>query len=78
MPLEADTEITGTPILTVAMSSTAADGALHAYLEDVSPEGWVTYVDEGMLRIMDRKPLPGTFHDSDIIRTLGPLSKGEM
>jgi uncharacterized protein len=54
-PLEADTEITGTPILTVAMSSTASDGALHAYLEDVSPEGRVTYVDEGMLRVMDRK-----------------------
>ena len=54
-PLEADTEITGTPILTVDMSSTTADGALHAYLEDVSPEGRVTYVDEGMLRLIHRK-----------------------
>lgn len=55
MPLEGDLEITGTPVLTVEMSSTASDGALHAYLEDVSPEDKVTYVDEGILRVIDRK-----------------------
>ncbi len=54
-PLEADLEITGTPVLTVEMSSTTSDGALHAYLEDISPEGKVTYVDEGLLRVVDRK-----------------------
>jgi hypothetical protein len=54
-PLDADLEITGTPVLTVEMSSTTSDGALHAYLEDVSPEGRVAYVDEGILRMIDRK-----------------------
>lgn len=54
-PLEADTEITGSPLLTIEMSSTTSDGAVHAYLEDVSPEGRVTYVDEGVLRVIDRK-----------------------
>jgi len=54
-PLDADLEITGTPVLTVEMSSTTSDGALHSYLEDVSPEGRVTYVDEGILRMIDRK-----------------------
>jgi putative CocE/NonD family hydrolase len=54
-PLESDLEITGTPALTLEMSSTAADGAVHAYLEDVSPEGRVNYVDEGVFRLMDRK-----------------------
>jgi putative CocE/NonD family hydrolase len=54
-PLETDLEITGTPVLTVEMSLTTSDGALHAYLEDVSPEGRVTYVDEGILRVIDRK-----------------------
>jgi hypothetical protein len=54
-PLEADLEITGTPVLTLEIASTASDGALHAYLEDVSPEGRVTYVEEGSLRIIDRK-----------------------
>jgi putative CocE/NonD family hydrolase len=55
MPLDSDLEITGTPVLTIEMSSTTSDGALHAYLEDVSPEGRVTYVDEGILRVIDRK-----------------------
>jgi hypothetical protein len=54
-PLETDLEITGTPVLTLEMSSTTSDGALHAYLEDVSSEGRVTYVDEGILRVIDRK-----------------------
>jgi uncharacterized protein len=56
-PLETDLEITGTPVLTVEMSSTTSDGALHAYLEDVSPDGRVTYVDEGILRVIDRKEI---------------------
>jgi putative CocE/NonD family hydrolase len=54
-PLDADLEITGTPVLAVKMSSTTSDGALHAYLEDVSREGRVTYVAEGLLRVIDRK-----------------------
>jgi uncharacterized protein len=54
-PLESDLEITGTPVLTLEMSSTTSDGAIHAYLEDVSPEGRVTYVDEGIFRVIDRK-----------------------
>lgn len=54
-PLETDLEITGSPVLSVEMSSTMSDGALHAYLEDVSPEGRVTYVDEGIFRMIDRK-----------------------
>jgi len=55
VPLESDLEITGSPVLTIEMSSTSSDGALHAYLEDVAPEGRVTYVDEGVLRLIDRK-----------------------
>jgi predicted acyl esterase len=37
------------------MSSTTSDGALHAYFEDVSPEGRVTYADEGIFRVINRK-----------------------
>ena len=46
---------TGSPVLTLVMSSTTSDGAIHAYLEDVSPGGRVTYVDEGVFRVIDRK-----------------------
>ncbi|HWO34771.1 MAG TPA: CocE/NonD family hydrolase C-terminal non-catalytic domain-containing protein, partial [Candidatus Acidoferrum sp.] len=45
VPLDSDLEITGSPVLTVQMSSTTSDGAIHAYLEDVAPEGRVTYLD---------------------------------
>jgi predicted acyl esterase len=31
------------------------DGAVHAYLEDVPPTGRVTYLDEGVIRLIDRK-----------------------
>jgi len=54
-PLETDLEITGSPVLTIEISTDTTDGAVHAYLEDLSPEGRVTYIDEGMLRLIDRK-----------------------
>jgi len=54
-PLDTGLEITGSPVLTLEMTSTASDGAIHAYLEDVSPEGRVTYLDEGVFRVIHRK-----------------------
>jgi uncharacterized protein len=54
-PLDADLEITGSPILTLVMASTATDGAVHAYLEDVAPDGRVTYLDEGIFRLLHRR-----------------------
>lgn len=84
-PLDSDLEITGSPMLTLEMSSTTTDGALHAYLEDVSPEGRVTYLDEGVLRVLDRqevdpKGLPytplGPAH-SFLRRDAEPLTPGE-
>jgi uncharacterized protein len=54
-PLETDVEISGSPILTLEIASTTTDGAVHGYLEDVSPSGRVTYIDEGMLRFVDRR-----------------------
>lgn len=54
-PLPADLEITGTPVVSIILSSTERDGALFAYLEDVAPDGRVTYLTEGMLRLIHRK-----------------------
>jgi uncharacterized protein len=42
-------------VLALEMSSTTSDGAIHAYLEDVAPTGRVTYIDEGIFRVIDRK-----------------------
>ena len=54
-PLDTDLEITGSPVLTLKMASTTSDGAIHAYLEDMSTEGRVTYLDEGVFRVIHRK-----------------------
>ncbi|MFC1660065.1 CocE/NonD family hydrolase [Gemmatimonadota bacterium] len=54
-PLEEDLEVTGYPILTLHFSSTHEDGAVFAYLEDVTPDGRVVYVGEGQLRLLHRK-----------------------
>lgn len=54
-PVDADLEITGSPQVSLQLSSTHTDGALHIYLEDVAPDGRVTYLTEGILRLSDRK-----------------------
>jgi len=58
-PLAADLEVTGHPLLTLHVASSARDGTFFAYLEDVGPDGRVAYVSEGMLRAIHRRVLPG-------------------
>jgi hypothetical protein len=48
-------EITGHPVVTLYVTSTAKDGAFYVYLEDVDENGKVTYVTEGQLRPLHRK-----------------------
>lgn len=57
-PLAADVEVTGHPLVTLWVGSTASDGTFFVYLEDVGPEGGVAYVTEGELRALDRKMSP--------------------
>jgi uncharacterized protein len=54
-PLAAPLEVTGHPVVTIHVASTATDGAFFAYLEEVTPDGDVTYVTEGALRALHRK-----------------------
>lgn len=53
-PLESDTHVAGTVVLTLQLSATREDGTLVAYLEDVAPDGRVTHVTEGHLRLAMR------------------------
>ncbi|NOK60966.1 MAG: CocE/NonD family hydrolase [Chloroflexi bacterium AL-W] len=84
-PLETDVEFTGVPIVTLQVSSTATDGAFYAYLEDVAPDGRVTYITEGVMRGLHRKTSSETppytvlgpyhtFHSDDS----APLVPGEV
>lgn len=54
-PMEADLQITGTPEITIEMSSTHTDGVVFAYLEDVDEKGVSRYLTEGGLRLIHRK-----------------------
>jgi len=54
-PLAGDLELTGSPIMTLYVSSTHEDGAFYIYLEDVGPDGRVSYLTEGLLRAIHRK-----------------------
>jgi putative CocE/NonD family hydrolase len=56
-PLATDVEISGSPAVVLKVASTATDGAFFAYLEDVGPDGHVTYLDEGELRAVSRKQM---------------------
>ena len=57
-PLARDIEITGNPVVTLEFSSSATDGAFYVYLEDVAPDGKVSYLTEGELRALHRKLSP--------------------
>jgi putative CocE/NonD family hydrolase len=54
-PLTADLTITGNPVVNLYVSSTATDGAFFVYLEDVAPDGTVTYITEGILQALHRQ-----------------------
>jgi putative CocE/NonD family hydrolase len=55
--------VTGYPVVHLYLASTREDGAFLVYLEDVSPQGTVTYVTEGVLRALHRRvgQDPGTW-----------------
>ncbi|MCW3475772.1 CocE/NonD family hydrolase [Limobrevibacterium gyesilva] len=53
--LARDTVLTGHPVLTLHLSCSEPDAAIHAYLEDVAPDGTCRYVTEGMLRALHRQ-----------------------
>lgn len=85
-PLGTDLEITGSPTVALQVISTHADGAFHVYLEDVAPDGRVTYLTEGLLRAIHRKvgdprtaryvPL-GVYHSLRKV-DVQPLAPGEV
>lgn len=55
-PMSVDVEVVGTPVVNVHMASASADPAVFVYFEDVAPDGRVTYITEGMLRAIHRRP----------------------
>jgi uncharacterized protein len=54
-PVPRDTELVGTAELCLNLRTDRSDGIVIAYLEDVAPDGRVTYLTEGELRLLHRK-----------------------
>jgi len=85
-PLDDDIELTGSPTVTLFAASTHEDGAFYVYLEDVGPEGRVSYLTEGMLRAIHRKtadPLTAPYIPLGVYHTFKkadamPLVPGEV
>ena len=83
-PFATEVEMTGHTIIDVYLSADADDATVFCYIEDVGPDGSVTYVTEGLFRPMHRKVhespenynYPGPYHSykkSDVL----PLVPGE-
>jgi predicted acyl esterase len=49
-----DMEVAGDPVAHIKLASSATDGLLIIYLEDVAPDGRVTYISQGALRLAFR------------------------
>ncbi|HTQ13097.1 MAG TPA: CocE/NonD family hydrolase [Rhizomicrobium sp.] len=55
-PVAADTEIAGDPVAHLKLASGVSDPMAIVYLEDVGPDGRVTYITQGVLKLQHRKP----------------------
>lgn len=53
-PLPAGLHVVGFPVVSLRLATSGSDGAIYAYLQDVAPNGEVTYVTEGCLRFVHR------------------------
>jgi uncharacterized protein len=53
-PLPADLHVVGFAVVSLRLATSGPDGAVYSYLEDVAPDGEVTYVTEGCLRFVHR------------------------
>ena len=54
-PLAEPLQITGTPVISLNLSSTHSEGEIFVYLEDVDPSGKSRYITEGGLLLEHRK-----------------------
>ncbi|WP_260861053.1 CocE/NonD family hydrolase [Mycobacterium simulans] len=78
-------EVTGHPVITLFVTSTASDGTFFVYLEDVDPRGRVAYITEGQLRAINRRlsDAPPLYRQTVPYRTFKrsdaqPLVSGEI
>jgi hypothetical protein len=79
-PLPADVHLLGFPVVRMRLATSGTDGAVYVYLEDVDPDGEVSYLTEGCLRFLHRRTagpaqpmclrVPRTFARPDALRVV--------
>jgi putative CocE/NonD family hydrolase len=83
-PLDADTEITGHPVLHLWVTASTDDADFMAYLEEVGPDGSSTYITEGVLRASHRALSTPTWNNMGLpfhrglAADVAPLPEGEV
>ncbi|MEV6318881.1 CocE/NonD family hydrolase [Streptomyces sp. NPDC051776] len=65
-PLRRDVRVTGMPVVKLRMAVDKPDADVRVYLEDVAPDGRVTYITEGQLRLANRRVAPGKHPDAAV------------
>lgn len=69
-PLTADMEVTGHPVVELFLKSSAPDGSVFVYLEDVNAEGKAWLVTDGQLRFIHRTIHAQRVHYTDCVPQL--------
>ncbi|MFG2196712.1 CocE/NonD family hydrolase [Streptomyces sp. NPDC048639] len=84
-PLRRDVRVTGMPVVKLRMAVDKPHADVRVYLEDVAPDGRVTYITEGQLRLANRRVDPGKYPDAAVRvphsyarKDARPMSPGEM
>ncbi len=83
-PLAADVTVTGSPVVTLYVTSNEPDGDFHALLEEIDGQGVSHYVSEGMLRASHRALADPSWNNLGLPwhrsfkADSKPLSKGEV
>ncbi|MFE4582657.1 CocE/NonD family hydrolase [Streptomyces chartreusis] len=84
-PLRRDVRVTGMPVVKLRMAVNKPDADVRVYLEDVAPDGRVTYITEGQLRLASRLVDSGTHPDAAVrvahsyaLRDACPMTPGVM
>lgn len=62
-PLAEPLQITGTPVISLNLSTTHKEGGIFVYLEDVDPDGKSRYITEGGLLLEHRKLSTNAMYD---------------
>ncbi len=78
-PLKAALTVTGSPRLTLTLTTATPETAVLVYLEEVRPDGKAYYITEGMRRLSHAKPSPQPYRSAVVLGSdLRMDSQGEV